>query len=307
MTRFSKKGLESQAPIPSFISNSSTVNTLENQLLGLNIAQKPNTELFGSFVGSYEQSLLSGRMSTFPSKPLWFSLEIGVIGTGNCKKKLKCPSHRTVAFPACYYEFENDIQQVTPYVGNVEISQNDRGYRIPCQGQLQVIIKNQKIPFKIFLIPYDLTDMPLDTKTYLRQKSYQTKELTPSINSIFSFSRTTSASDLQFNGNDILQHAIHLQIICTKQKRLYVQKSIRVVFSHRIPDQKLRVVSEVPMNPKFFPIDSPEHHGPSVKSKIKRSSFGMSRSEYKDTPLKQEYSASSMADDFSPCNTSEGR
>lgn len=300
-----------QEPIPSSISNLSQ-GTIENQLLGLNIniqtpILQPNSSLFGSFVGSYEQSLLNGRMSTFPSKPLWFSLDIGVIGMGNCKSKLKCPQHRSITFPAYYYEFENDALQTTPYVGNVDIegNQHKHGYRIPFQGQLQVIIKNQKIPFKIFLIPYDLSDMPLDTKTYLRQKSYLTKDQMPSSHP-FSFSRTTSSSELHFNGNDILQHAIHLQVICTKQKRLYIHHSIRVVFSHRIPDQKLRVVNEVPLDPRFFPIDLPQQFS-NIKSKSRRSSFLKSRTEYKDTPLKQEYSASSFNEEASSCNIIEGR
>jgi hypothetical protein len=247
-------------------------------------------------------------MSTFPSKPLWFSLEIGVIGTGNCKSKLKCPPHLTMDFPAYFYEFENDALKTTPYVGNVEIEggQNKHGYRIPSQGQLQIIIRNQNILAKIFLIPYDLNDMPIGTKTYLRQKSYLTKEQIPFGNSPFSYSRTTSTSDIQFNGNDILQHAIHLQVLCTKQKRLYLHHSIRVAFSHRIPDQKLRIVNEVPMDPRFFLIDSPEQFS-NVKPKTRRSSFLKSRSEYKDTPLKQAYSASSFNDEHQSCNTSEGR
>jgi hypothetical protein len=295
--------------VPSSIQNSSANGSLENQLLGLNIRyNQPILEpasLFGSFIGSYEQSLLNGRMSTFPSKPLWFSLEIGVIGKGNCKSKLKCPPHWTTAFPAYYYEFENDVLKTTPYVGNVEMEgcQHKHGYRIPSQGQLQIIIRNQKIPIKIFLIPYDLNDMPIDTKTYLRQKSYLSKEQIPTSNNTFTFSRTTSASDLQFNGNDILQHAIHLQVICTNRKKLYIHHSVRVVFSHRIPDQKLRIVNEVPMDPKFFPIEQVSN----MKPKTRRSSFLKSRSEYKDTPLKQEYSASSFNDEHPSCNTSEGR
>lgn len=298
--------------VPSFMPNSSK-GPVDAEILGLNInfqqpSIEPTSSLFGSFIGSYEQSLLNGRMSTFPSKPLWFSLEIGVIGKGTCKSKLKCPPHITLDFPAYFYEFENDALKTTPYVGNIEIEggQKKHGYRIPSQGQLQVIVRNQKIPFKIFLIPYDLSDMPIDTKTYLRQKSYLTKQQIPTSNNPFSFSRTTSTSELQFNGNDILQHAIHLQIICTKQKRLYVHHSIRVVFSHRIPDQKLRIVNEVPMDPRFFPIDSPEQFS-NVKPKTRRSSFLKSRSAYKDTPLKQECSASSLNDDNVSCNTSEGR
>jgi len=47
------------------------------------------------------------------------------------------------------------------------------GYRIPQQGQLQVIIKNpHKTAVKLFLIPYDLPDMQPGHKTFIRQRSY---------------------------------------------------------------------------------------------------------------------------------------
>ncbi|KAJ3277664.1 hypothetical protein HK104_003088, partial [Borealophlyctis nickersoniae] len=152
-----------------------------------------SNELFGSLVGSYEESILSGRMSTLPSKPITFIVEIGVVAFGKCKAALKCPPHAQGNFSAFFYELEDDESPATPYVGNIEVDEcvvadNEGGgdgesggarckevggYRLPPKGQLQVIIKNpSRTAIKVFLIPYDFRDMPPGTKTFLRQKSY---------------------------------------------------------------------------------------------------------------------------------------
>jgi hypothetical protein len=91
------------------------------------------------------------------------------------------------------------------------------GYRIPQKGQLQIIIKNpNKTAIKLFLIPYDLQDMPPRTKTFIRQKSY---------------------------ADDILRYAVHVQICCPCRDKYFIFGSIRVVFANRVPDgnERLRV------------------------------------------------------------------
>lgn len=81
-----------------------------------------------SMVGSYEESILRGRMSTTPSKPLDFMAQIGVLGLGNCKPSLKCPAHVTLPFPAVFYSYANtphgrstSDDGPSPYVGQVDL------------------------------------------------------------------------------------------------------------------------------------------------------------------------------------------
>jgi hypothetical protein len=178
-------------------------------------------------VGSFEESLLSGRMSSMPCKSIPFHCQIGVLGLGeNCKRSLKCPPHYATTFPAMYYPHE---ALSTPYVGTVDLESQ---YRIPPQGQIQVIIKNpNKIPVKLFLIPYNFQDMPVNTKTFLRQKSYS-------------------------QGKRVLKYAIHLQVFKSKHGRIYLYKSIRVVFANRKADahEKFDVVCEGPNEPTFVPL-----------------------------------------------------
>jgi hypothetical protein len=76
-------------------------------------------------VGSYEESILRGRMSTTPSKPLNFLATIGVLGLGNCKPNLKCPPHVSIPFPAVFYNYSNQGSAYedgpSPYVGQIDI------------------------------------------------------------------------------------------------------------------------------------------------------------------------------------------
>ena len=79
-------------------------------------------------VGSYEESILRGRMSTTPSKPLDFMAQIGVLGLGKCKSSLRCPAHVSVPFPAVFYSYGNTSVGRTiandgpsPYVGLIDI------------------------------------------------------------------------------------------------------------------------------------------------------------------------------------------
>lgn len=84
--------------------------------------------LHASMVGSYEESILRGRMSTTPSKPLDFQAEIGVLGLGKCKSSLKCPAHVTVPFSAVFYSYASTPHGRTmsedgpsPYVGQIDL------------------------------------------------------------------------------------------------------------------------------------------------------------------------------------------
>ncbi|KAL0472350.1 hypothetical protein QR685DRAFT_438136 [Neurospora intermedia] len=81
-----------------------------------------------SMVGSYEESILRGRMSTTPSKPLEFMAQIGVLGIGKCKQNLRCPSHVTLPFSAVFYRYSSTVHGrsrvddgPSPYVGQIDL------------------------------------------------------------------------------------------------------------------------------------------------------------------------------------------
>ncbi|KAI9789198.1 MAG: hypothetical protein M1816_006332 [Peltula sp. TS41687] len=274
-------------------------------------------------VGSYEESILRGRMSTAPSKPLDFMAQIGVLGLGKCKPNLRCPAHVAVPFPAVFYSYAKASvgrssildDGPSPYVGLIDLensiaknkvqreevrrksvpyqadghnnSHEDDGkrstaqsiakapdndlrlrikkqrrshspksppggsYRIPQTGQLQIVIKNpNKTAVKLFLVPYDLKDMPPGTKTFIRQRSYSTG---PVIENPLSSktSKETGGFESKASGMDelkdrpTLRYLIHLHICSPSRDRFYLYKSIRVVFANRVPDGKEKLRNEI--------------------------------------------------------------
>ena len=257
-------------------------------------------------VGSYEESILRGWMSTAPSKPLDFTAQIGVLGKGNCKPK--CPAHVTIPFPAVFYSWSagngrrsaND--DPSPYVGHIDLQHsssppepeeppplqagvNDesqtsgkgakhnaiaakltprrsqkrrrtspasappRGsYRIPEQGQLQIIIKNpNKTAVKLFLIPYDLSGMEPGTKTFVRQRSYSADPVLDGPLVSKPRSDSTSISD-----KPTLRYLIHVNICSPSKGRFYLYQQIRVVFANRVPDNKEQLRNEIQVpQPRF--------------------------------------------------------
>lgn len=78
-----------------------------------------------SMVGSYEESILRGRMSTTPSRPLEFMAQIGVLGLGKCKSSLRCPAHVTLSFSAVFYSYAGTSHGredgPSPYVGQIDL------------------------------------------------------------------------------------------------------------------------------------------------------------------------------------------
>ncbi|RMD44174.1 hypothetical protein DV735_g995, partial [Chaetothyriales sp. CBS 134920] len=93
-----------------------------------------------SMIGSFEESILRGRMSTPPSKPLDFVAQIGVLGKGDCPAKLKCPAHVSVPFPAVFYNYPTSTNMRTlsddspsPYVGTIDLSANLKPVEAPAR------------------------------------------------------------------------------------------------------------------------------------------------------------------------------
>ncbi|PWN90146.1 hypothetical protein FA10DRAFT_106380 [Acaromyces ingoldii] len=268
------------------------------------VSPTPN---FGSLIGSYEESLLSGRMSTLPSKPLIFDAELGVLGLGKCKPSLRCPPHLNVKFPAHFYslegasEKEGKVSPGSPYVGTIDIEShyldellacqfdealalsedassqsttsqqpmdivqggaaagstrqshpmrpsprsrrgaddsqaNDKdeteaqstklpafpGYRVPPKGQIQLVIKNPNhTAVKLFLVPYDLSDMPAGTKTFIRQKSHAAPPVPGSETGLASrppdapppspSPSPSSSITPRLSAKETLRYAVHLQ------------------------------------------------------------------------------------------------
>lgn len=204
----------------------------------------------GALVGSYENSLLAGRLSATPSPPIDFHASIGVLGSPDSPSKLRCPTHLHIPFGATFYP---NVESGTssPFVGTIDLEAHFLsllsppfdplprfpGFRLPPRGQVQLVIKNpNSTAIKLFLIPYDLTGLARNGeggKTFLRQKSYAVVE---------------EGSD---EGKGRLRYAVHLQFCApptSGEPRFFLHNTIRVVFASRALDstERLRVVAEGP-------------------------------------------------------------
>lgn len=265
-------------------------------------------------VGSYEESILRGRMSTPASKPLNFVAQIGVLGKGDCKPSLKCPPHVSVPFPAVFYSYRSGLAvdpEPSPYVGMVDLentlekppprdtsrkrrrhhsphdsrpnshsrlgndaheaqlrkrrhqkagrrSQSPKeppggSYRIPQTGQLQIVLKNpNKTAVKLFLVPYDLSDMEPGQKTFIRQRSYSAGPIIDMpITSRKNYGTDRPEASLSSTNDPkdrpILRYLIHLNFCCSSKNRFFLYQNIRVVFANRVPDGKEKLRSEIQM------------------------------------------------------------
>ncbi|KAJ5793814.1 hypothetical protein N7457_000413 [Penicillium paradoxum] len=277
-------------------------------------------------VGSYEESILRGRMSMNPSKPLDFTAQIGVLGKGKCKGHLRCPPHVTVPFPVVFYSYPTSgcgrsisDDNPSPYVGQIDLENSlpqenstptrrrrphasptepsegasatagasttrmsdaearrhrekksrrsespkcppGGSYRIPQQGQLQIIIKNpHKTAVKLFLVPYDLGDMEPGTKTFIRQRSYSAGpiiDMPLSARKNFGTDRPEASLNATEDPQDkpTLRYLIHLNICCPARGRFYLHSTIRVVFANRVPDGKEKLRNEIQIpEPRYTP------------------------------------------------------
>jgi hypothetical protein len=178
-----------------------------------------------------------------------FTAQLGVLGLGkNTPKGLKCPEHITLPFGAYFWDMDNQERQGkgSPYVGTIDLeehyiaeyekvagqvlSEGQRapkfpGYRIPPKGQIQLVVKNaNQTAVKLFLVPYDLSDMPPGSKTFLRQKSYDVPT-----SSSPSLSPSPSGSPSP-QPKATLRYALHLQFCSppVKEKERGRRKSVSI-------------------------------------------------------------------------------
>ncbi|TKY86278.1 hypothetical protein EX895_005103 [Sporisorium graminicola] len=228
-----------------------SVNT-RRRSSGFSSSAASPTPNFGSLVGSFQESLLCGRMSMPASKPVIFDAEIGVLGVGRCKPSLRCPPHVHIQFPAHFYDFHamdasasasrvgSTAALGSPYVGTIDLDAHYHatllaatlatgpsdlpsfpGYAVPPKGQVQLVVKYPELnAVKLFLVPYDLTDMQPGTKTFIRQKTMSRSSADPNDDD-HQHGHRASPNNVRVVTRESLRFAIHLQFCCPPVKALH--------------------------------------------------------------------------------------
>ena len=183
-------------------------------------------------LGSYPLSLLHSRMShahaphSLPSTSAsGFTLHIGALGRGkSCTPDLRCPRHLVIPFAATYYDLEDGSGSgrrqgaaQTPWVGTVDLEAHlfasyaspsmggpmppfFPGYRVAPVGQLQILVKTPTQAVKVFLVPYDLRNLPVGGRLLARERSY--------------VQASTATGCSSVTGKESLRFAFQLQFTC---------------------------------------------------------------------------------------------
>ncbi|KAM3828101.1 atos homolog protein A isoform 2-T2 [Vipera latastei] len=196
-----------------------------------------------SLLGNFEESVLNYRLD-----PLGivdgFTAEVGASG-------LFCPTHMTLPVEVSFYSVSED-NAPSPYMGVIALeSLGKRGYRVPPSGTIQVTLFNpNKTVVKMFVVVYDLREMPANHQTFLRQRTFSVP-----------VKRETRKSILQENTRHteerLLRYLIHLRFQSSKSGKIYLYRDVRLLFSRKSMEvdsgaaYELKSYTESPMNPQF--------------------------------------------------------
>ncbi|XP_018400426.1 PREDICTED: protein FAM214A [Cyphomyrmex costatus] len=181
-----------------------------------------------ALLGSFEESALNGRLEPV-STVHGFTAELGASGSF-------CPKHQKLPVTVFFYTLGDNDKVSTPYLAHINLEK--KGYQVPRSGTVQVTLLNPLgTVVKMFVVLYDLSDMPPRSHTFLRQRTLRDKTL---------------------------RYLVHLRFMSSKSGRIYLHTDIRMIICRKSdvdtasdlgsePPKELRSYIHGPTNPKFSP------------------------------------------------------
>ncbi|XP_008195164.3 atos homolog protein A isoform X1 [Tribolium castaneum] len=194
-----------------------------------------------NLLGSFEESVLNGRLEPV-STVHGFTAELGASGSF-------VPKHLVVPVTVFFYTLGDNDKVSSPYLGHINLGK--KGYNVPKTGTVQVTLFNPLgTVVKMFVIMYDLSDMPPNSQTFIRQRTLYMPTNYKEANAEW--------------GPKWLRYLVHLRFISSKSGKIYLHSDIRMIIfrksdldtatAHGIDmSYELRSFTHMPVNPRFSP------------------------------------------------------
>lgn len=192
-----------------------------------------------NLLGTFEESVLNGRLEPV-STVHGFTAELGASGAF-------VPEHLVLPVTVFFYNLGDKEKVSSPYLGHINLGR--KGYQVPKSGTLQVTLFNPLgTVVKMFVIMYDLNEMPPNSQTFIRQRTLY---------------MPTNCTDKNLEwGAKWLRYLIHLRFMSSKSGRIYLHTDIRMIIfrksdldtatAHGIDmSYELRSFTHLPSNPRF--------------------------------------------------------
>lgn len=204
-------------------------------------ASAPASTTTSSLIVNFEESVLNGRLEPV-STVQGFVAEIGASGSF-------CPRHITLPVTVFFYSLQDIDKVVSPYLGHINLGM--KGYHVPKTGTIQVTLFNpHHTVVKMFVVRYDLSDMPPNCQTFIRQRT------------LF---MPTDGSETDPEASRWLRYLIHLRFASSRSGRIYLHTDVRIIVFrksdldaatiHGDHPYELRSFTQCPVNPKFSPCE----------------------------------------------------
>ncbi|XP_076143803.1 atos homolog protein A [Alosa pseudoharengus] len=198
-----------------------------------------------SLLGNFEECVLNYRLEPLGTIE-GFTAEVGASGTF-------CPSHMTFPVDVSFYSVSDD-NAPSPYMGVINLeSLGKRGYRVPPSGTIQVTLFNpNKTVVKMFVVMYDLREMPAGHQTFLRQRTFSVPVKRESNGHV-------NKKSLPLSQGRTLRYLVHLRFQSSKSGKIYLHRDIRLLFSRKSMEvdsgaaYELKSFTESPADPRFSP------------------------------------------------------
>ncbi|XP_019771974.2 protein FAM214A isoform X1 [Dendroctonus ponderosae] len=194
-----------------------------------------------SLLGTFEESVLNGRLEPV-STVHGFTAELGASGSF-------VPKHIFVPVTAFFYALGDQDRLSTPYLGHISLGK--KGYNVPKVGTVQVTLFNPLgTVVKMFVLPYDLADMPPNSQTFIRQRTlYMPSGL--------------GSCEADFTPK-WLRFVIHIRFMSSKSGKIYLHSDIRMIIMKKADmdtataldmekNYEMRSFSHMPTSPRYSP------------------------------------------------------